>query len=82
MATIDKVKEMMQQGYDDPKIATTLQEQGISPREINDALAQSRIKAAVSENLDQEPQRPNSMNIQPGMQPSMMQHEEQTPPKS
>ena len=37
----------------DSQIATALQEQGIQPREINDAISQSTIKDAVSNPMDQ-----------------------------
>lgn len=68
-STLERIKEMRQQGHEDPNIITTLQQEGISPRNINDALAQSKIKAAIS---DPPPQGNNMENIQ-GMQPSIMQ---------
>lgn len=64
MSTLDKINEMRSQGYDDSSIANSLQEMGISPREINDALAQSRIKEAVSD-----------YDLEQGMEPSVMNQE-------
>jgi hypothetical protein len=45
---LDQVRSMKQQGYNDSQIVTTLQDQGSSPREINEAMAQANIKDAVS----------------------------------
>jgi hypothetical protein len=88
MPTLDIVRQMKQRGDDDATIARTLQEQGISPREINDALSQSQIKDAVSPapsmqtppaqtqqfnpNQSQQLTSNNAEQLQPGMQPSMM----------
>jgi DNA-binding transcriptional MerR regulator len=49
MSTLDEVKLMQQQGIPEDKIIKTLQEKGISYREISDSLAQSKIKAAVEQ---------------------------------
>ncbi len=71
MATLDLVRQLKQQGYNDSDIIRSLQEQGVRPREINDALAQSKIKDAISQNSPTDmTQELNDM--QPGMQPSMM----------
>ncbi|MEM3112900.1 MAG: hypothetical protein QXI33_00555 [Candidatus Pacearchaeota archaeon] len=73
MATIDLVKQLRQQGYNDSDIIKTLQEQGIRPREINDALAQSKIKEEIINNSPIEmPQEMNEDMQISGMQPSMM----------
>ncbi len=56
MATLDAIKEMKKQGYQDEDIVTTLEEQGVSSREINDALNQSKVKQAVSDEEEQIPQ--------------------------
>jgi hypothetical protein len=53
MAAIDQVRNLKQQGMNDSQVATALQEQGIAPREINDAISQSNIKDAVSNPMDQ-----------------------------
>jgi len=44
---LNRVMEMQQQGYPDDQISTILSEEGISPKEIADALNKSQIKAAV-----------------------------------
>jgi len=46
-STLNQVMAMQQQGYTDEQIAAGLAEQGISPKDINDALNKSRIKSAV-----------------------------------
>ena len=40
MSIIDTINSYKQQGYGNQDIINMLQEQGISPREINDAMAQ------------------------------------------
>ncbi len=48
MTTLDEVMQMKKQGKTDNEIIKALKEKGITPKEINDALDQSRIKNAVS----------------------------------
>jgi hypothetical protein len=48
MGVLEQVLQMKRQGATDIDIAEQLKEEGISPREINDALNQSQIKSAVS----------------------------------
>lgn len=48
MGTLDKVIEMQKQGMSDADISTQLQNEGVSPTEINDSLNQAKIKNAVS----------------------------------
>ncbi len=47
MGVLDQIKQMKVQGMPDEEIVIKLQEQGVSPREINDALNQSQIKRAI-----------------------------------
>ena len=54
MAVLDQVKQMQEQGMQENQIITSLQEQGISPKEINDALSQVQIKNAISGNPNDE----------------------------
>jgi tetrahydromethanopterin S-methyltransferase subunit G len=49
MATLDRVMQMQSQGMSDSDIIYTLQNEGINPQEINDSLAQAKIKTAVSQ---------------------------------
>jgi hypothetical protein len=69
MAILDLIKEMEQQGMKDEDIAQKLKEQGLNAREIDDALNQSKIKAAVYEGSGPEAVMENAQNE---MQPSMM----------
>ncbi|MBT96631.1 hypothetical protein CMI49_00840 [Candidatus Pacearchaeota archaeon] len=57
MGILDQVTQMRNQGKPDEEIVNNLQQQGISPREINDALSQAEIKNAVSgtENANMQP---------------------------
>jgi hypothetical protein len=48
MAIINKIKEMRSQGFQEPQIAQRLREEGVSPREIDEALDQSNVKSAVA----------------------------------
>ena len=48
MAALEKVMQMKQQGFTESQIIQSLREQGIQPREINEALSQSKIKSFVS----------------------------------
>ena len=48
MGVLEQITQMKNQGIPDQKIVSNVQEQGISPKEINDALSQSQIKNAVS----------------------------------
>jgi len=44
MGILEQVTKMKEQGIPDNQIANKLQEQRVSPKEINDALNQSKIK--------------------------------------
>jgi SOS response regulatory protein OraA/RecX len=55
MAALERVNTMKQQGMSESQIMTALTNEGVSPREINDALSQSRIKAAVASDGDMQP---------------------------
>jgi len=68
MGTLDRIIEMQQRGTSDTEISTQLQNEGISPTEINDSLNQAKIKNAVSppEETPQEQVGPQ------GMQASVM----------
>jgi len=49
MGALDQVTQMKGQGLSENEIVTKLQEQGIAPKEISEALGQSQIKNAVSD---------------------------------
>jgi len=48
MTLLDDVMQMHAQGLQDPDIIKKLRDEGINPREINDAMNQAKIKEAVS----------------------------------
>ncbi|MCK4649751.1 hypothetical protein KAT36_00825 [Candidatus Pacearchaeota archaeon] len=64
MATLDRVIEMQQQNKSDTEIMAQLQNEGISPSEINDSLNQAKIKNAVAP--------PETQTTPEGMQPSII----------
>ena len=49
MGALDQVMQMRNQGKSDDEIVSDLQQKGISPKEITDALSQARIKSAISD---------------------------------
>lgn len=59
MGLIEDITNMKNAGYTDEQIAVALQEQGISPRDINDAFNQSQIKNAV---IGQNPSYPQNVS--------------------
>lgn len=63
MATLDKIMDMKKQGISDAEITTQLQNEGVSPSEINDSFNQARIKNAIS---------PPEQQTTQGMQESIM----------
>ncbi len=55
MNILEQIKEMKTQGKSEQEIINTMQQQGTSPKEINDALSRAQIKSAVAgtENMQQ-----------------------------
>jgi hypothetical protein len=49
MALLERIESMKQSGMSDGQIVTALKEEGNSPRLISEALSQSRIKMAISQ---------------------------------
>lgn len=64
MGILEQITQLKNQGMEDKDIIANLQQQGVSPKEINDAFSQSQIKSAVS--------REDS-----GMEPSVMNNQQQ-----
>lgn len=64
MSVLEQVTELKNQGVPENEIINSLKEQGVSPKVINDALNQSRIKKAVSSE--------NNGNNSEEMEPSIM----------
>ncbi|MBU3913396.1 MAG: hypothetical protein KKB21_03895 [Nanoarchaeota archaeon] len=71
MALIEAVKQMQAQGLSDQEISQKLQEQGANPKEVDDAIGQSKIKAAVFDNATYEQVGQNSIIGNNEMQPSI-----------
>ncbi len=53
MGLLDSITQMKSQGMQDSQIIQSLQESGVSPREISEALSQAQIKRAVAAPVDQ-----------------------------
>ena len=70
MAVLEQITQMKNQGIPENQIIESLRQQGVSPKQITDALSQSQIKSAVAG----EPPAPQAE----GMQPSIMN--QGTPP--
>jgi len=65
MGVLDQITEMKNKGFSEKQILNKLQEQeGISPKEITDAMNRSDIKSAISDSTQDQGQE--------GMQPSIM----------
>lgn len=86
MATLDKVMELQAKGLSETEIFRELQNQGVSPKEINDALNNARIKAAVSQENSEQMQQsimPNSQEQNPSVsQDASQQYPEYLPEQS
>ena len=59
MGTLDNVTQMKNQGVPENEIINKLQEQGVSPKAINDAMDQFKIKNAVSKPVPGEGMEPS-----------------------
>ncbi len=85
MATLDRVTQLQTSGMTDEQISSQLQQEGIGPQEVMDAISQAKIKSAVTDNpnagiVQQTQSIPQLQATQPtttqGMQASIS---EQTP---
>jgi hypothetical protein len=69
MGILDQVTEMRQQGLSEAEMTMKLQEQGVSPKAINDAFNQEKIKSAVSaEDNSMQAQNPEQSFYKPSTQ--------------
>jgi len=59
MGVLEQVQQMKNQGIGEQEIIKELQQQGISPKAINDAMNQSQIKSAVSDEYNSEEYQPS-----------------------
>ncbi len=77
MATLDRIIELQSRGFSQDQIVQQLQNEGVSPKEINESLNQANVKNAISpqENIQQtEPPAP-----QYSEQPQESPQQEQSP---
>jgi DNA-binding FrmR family transcriptional regulator len=90
MGTLEEVKRMQQEGKSDREIISVLQQQRTSMDEIQEALAQSKIKQAVSnefeysQNYQEAPadiQMTRQVQQNPGMEPSLLGSENSEQPQ-
>ncbi len=72
--------QMKQQGFPESQIIQSLREQGISPREINEALSQSKIKSEIATRQEPIVETEYPVQTNQNMQPSIMPSESQTEP--
>lgn len=84
MTALEQIMQLKNQGMPDEQIISTLQQQGISPNEINTALSQAEIKNAVTRGENPEmqttPPAPNQ-NYSP-QQPMAQEAQGQYPQES
>src|SRR3989344_607531 len=76
MTLLEEVRKMQQQGTSDEQVIQLLREKGTSYRDIADALAQTKIKAAVEE-PNTIPTSQFQQDGMEGMEPSIMTQPEQ-----
>jgi len=75
MSTLEKIMQYKEQNLSDQEIVQSLLREGVSPKEINEALSQSRIKSMISKEDEEEYPDVTNDNY-PSMQPSIMPPEE------
>lgn len=84
MGILDQINQMKREGFSEQDIASTLQEQGISPASITDAFSQAKIKEvvegenAMDESAFQETPSPFSTPEAPLIQPPQYYPQEQS----
>ena len=64
MATLDRILQLKQQGFSEAQIVQQLQNEGILPFEISDAMSQAQIKEAVGQNSPSQMQMPEPYDMQ------------------
>jgi len=74
MGILEQITKLKSQGIPDNQIIAIMQEQGFNPKQINDAVNQSHIKNAVSNEQipqDMDGMNPSMMGANPELQPPM-----------
>ena len=67
MSLIEKITQMQKQGITNEEIIKTLQDEGVSPREISEAFEQIAVKSAVSSGELEEKGREDIEEMQPSL---------------
>ena len=80
MSLIKDIEELKSSGKSESEIVADLRERGHMPKEIEDALSQSKVKAAVNQEYAIDPSMRQSVLTQ-GFTPSPPQNQEIEPPK-
>ncbi|MBD3252589.1 hypothetical protein GF386_02570 [Candidatus Pacearchaeota archaeon] len=65
MSTLDKVMQLKNQGQTDQQILNTLRQEGVSPREIMEAVSQSKIKTEINSQNPQQNQNTSNQSQNP-----------------
>ena len=68
MGALEQINKMRMDGISDEEIVGRLQEQGVTPKAINDALNQAEIKKAVGGYGENSPQAPRPQQYAPNVQ--------------
>lgn len=76
MTVLEQITKMREQGKSDEEIITNLREQGATPKAINDAFSQARIKSAVFDTQEDKEQ----FNREIGLAPSSDEPPFEPPP--
>ena len=80
MASLDRIIERQQQGKSDAEITIQLQNEGVSPTEINDSINQAKVKNAVAPpEIQPAPAAPEGMQSSLTEQPQAQQVEMPAP---
>ena len=77
MATLDRIIELQSSGFSQDQIVQQLQNEGISPKEINESLNQANVKNAISPQEVQAPQSPEQQEPQVPQSPEQQGQPEQ-----
>lgn len=79
MSIVEEIISLQEQGYTDEEIISWLQERGLTPNEIEQALNQSKIKTAVTGEEEQE-QQYDQQDTDQGYQQEYQQQYQEYPP--
>jgi len=80
MALLERIAEMKQNGLQDFQIMNSLKEEGVSPREINEALSQLKIKDEINNNSNT-PIAGSTDDMQPSIMPQSQDQQTATFPQ-